>query len=205
MTRLAYDRASVRTYDLDGRLHVRVANISRAAVNSYLGSEIPDARRLGLDPLKVYQMLRDPDELAAAAASFNNLPLLKCHAPTSADEPQMGLVVGSTGTDGRFVAPFLQNSLVVWEAGAIAGIETGEQRELSCGYRYTPDFDSRGTYEGQRYDAVMRSIVGNHVAVVEEGRAGSEVMVGDSWPRPPLRRMEAIEAYWPGLARIRRV
>src|SRR6202012_2673760 len=31
-----------------------------------------------------------------------------------------------------------------------------------------------------RYDGVMRDIVGNHVALVEEGRAGPDVMVGDS-------------------------
>ncbi|MCV5420626.1 DUF2213 domain-containing protein, partial [Escherichia coli] len=32
------------------------------------------------------------------------------------------------------------------------------------------------------YDGVMRDIVGNHVALVTEGRAGSDVVVGDSIP-----------------------
>src|SRR5262249_19276386 len=31
-------------------------------------------------------------------------------------------------------------------------------------------------------DGVMRKIVGNHVALVEKGRAGSDVMVGDEAP-----------------------
>lgn len=37
-----------------------------------------------------------------------------------------------------------------------------------------------GVHEGQPYDGVMRDIVGNHVALVIEGRAGSDVVVGDS-------------------------
>jgi hypothetical protein len=35
--RFAFDRASVRTYDRDGRLHVEITNISKAAVNAYVG------------------------------------------------------------------------------------------------------------------------------------------------------------------------
>lgn len=198
MPLLAYDRATVRAYDADGRLHVRVANLSKAAVNPYLGDEIPGAERLGLDPRRTYMLLRDPDELARAAKSFNNVPLLSQHAPTSAEDPRGDLVVGSTGTDAAFVAPFLQNSLVIWDASAIAGVESGDQRELSCGYRYRPDFSSSGTYGGQRYDAVMRDIVGNHVALCEEGRAGPEVMVGDGWP-PQFRAADV----FPGLERIR--
>jgi hypothetical protein len=34
--------------------------------------------------------------------------------------------------------------------------------------------------QGEKYDGVMRDIVGNHVALVKEGRAGADVVVGDS-------------------------
>jgi hypothetical protein len=37
-----------------------------------------------------------------------------------------------------------------------------------------------GTIDGQSYDGVMRDIVANHVAIVVEGRAGPDVVVGDS-------------------------
>ena len=208
MSGLAYDRAPVRAFDVDGRLHVRVANLSIAAVNGYVGREIPQFERLGLSPGRMYQLLRDPDELAAAARSFNNVPLLSRHAETSADEPHADLVVGSTGTDAAFTAPFLQNSLVIWDAGAIAGIETEAQRELSCGYRYSPDFSSSGTFEGQRYDGVMRKICGNHLALVVEGRAGPQVVVGDNGPRRPSRAERdslLFSDMFPGLARIQRL
>jgi hypothetical protein len=80
---LALDRTtSGRTYDLDGRLRVEASRISKAAVNPYLGREIPDFATLGLDPSRTYQLLRDPDELRCAAPTFNNLPLLSQHATT---------------------------------------------------------------------------------------------------------------------------
>lgn len=179
--RLAFDRATVRTMDVDGRLHVEVSNISKAAVNPYLGSEIPSAEQLGLDQNRIYQLLRDPAELEKAAPTFNNIPLLNQHIPVSADDHQPDAVVGATGSDAEFIAPFLRNSLVVWESVAIAGINSRQQCELSAAYRYVPVM-TPGVFEGQAYDGIMTQIVGNHVALVEVGRAGSDVVVGDSNP-----------------------
>lgn len=179
--RLAFDRATVRTMDVDGRLHVEVSNISKAAVNPYLGSEIPGAEQLGLDQNRIYQLLRDPAELEKAAPTFNNIPLLNQHIPVSADDHQPDAVVGATGSDAEFIAPFLRNSLVVWESVAIAGINSRQQCELSAAYRYVPVM-TPGVFEGQAYDGIMTQIIGNHVALVEVGRAGSDVVVGDSNP-----------------------
>jgi hypothetical protein len=176
---LAFDRASVRTYDRDGRLHVEITNISKAAVNPYIGREIPDWQALGLDPNKVYKLLRDPDELAKAAPTFNNIPLLSRHVPVTADDHKPDLVIGSTGTDADFDGSHLRNSLVVWARDAIDDIESDVKKELSAAYRYRADM-TPGTYEGEPYDGVMRDLVGNHVAIVREGRAGSSVVVGDA-------------------------
>lgn len=176
---LAFDRASVRTFDVDGRLHVEITNISKATVSPYLGSEIPGADELDLDPRRIYQLLRDPEELEKAAPTFNNIPVLSEHIPVSAADHRPDLVVGSTGTDAVFEAPYLKNSLVVWSADAIKGIENGEQRELSCAYRYTPDM-TPGNFDGTRYDGVMRNLIANHLALVATGRAGPDVVVGDS-------------------------
>ena len=176
----AFDR-SVRHYDLDGRLHVDVSNISKAMVCPYLGSEIPDSDRLGLIPDKVYMLLRDPEELKKAAPTFRNLPILIKHVPVSADDPRKDLVVGSTGSDVEFTYPFLKDSLSIWDAAAIAGIESKEQTELSSAYRYRADMTSGG-FEGTKYDGIMRDIIGNHVALVDVGRAGRDVVVADSNP-----------------------
>lgn len=176
---LAFDRASVRTIDADGRLHVAVNNISKANVCPYLGEEISDFEALGLQAKKIYQLLRSPEELEKAAPTFNNIPLLSKHVPINVDDPKQDLVIGSTGTDAQFTAPYLRNSLVVWVREAIEAIDKEEQKELSCAYRYRADM-TPGTFMGVNYDGVMRDIIGNHVALVIEGRAGSDVVVGDA-------------------------
>lgn len=178
-TELAFDRASVRRYDVDGRLHVERAHISKANVCEYLGQEIPGWKDLGLDPDRKYRLLRDPEELARAASTFNNLPILDRHVPVSAESHAPEFVVGSTGTDAAFADPHLDNSLVIWAGPAIQSVESEDQKELSCAYRYRPDM-TPGSFKGEQYDGVMRDIVGNHVALVKEGRAGDDVVVGDS-------------------------
>ena len=188
--RLAFDRGTVRTIDTDGRMHVQVSNISKSTVNPYRGAEIPRSQELGLDDDGIYWLYRDPKELEAAAPTFNNLPLLKTHVAVSADKPRNDLIVGSTGTDAAFSAPYLQNSLVVWDSQAIAGIESDAQRELSCAYHYVADM-TPGKIDGQQYDGVMRDIRGNHVALVEQGRAGPDVVVNDSNPFRNLTTMKS--------------
>lgn len=183
MRMLAMDR-SVRTYDADGRLHVAISNISKANVCPYLGREIPDHERLGLDPDRVYQLLRCPEELARAAPSFNNLQVLSEHVPVTSwdDESHMAeLTVGSLGTDAAFDGTYVTNSLVVWARPSIEAVENDEQRELSSAYRYRADM-TPGIYNGVAYDGIMRDIIGNHVALVFEGRAGPDVYVGDERP-----------------------
>lgn len=178
----ALDRATVRSYDHDGRMRVAVSNISRAAVNPYLGREIPDWEQLGLNPDRTYKLYRDPDEMAKAAPTFNNLPLLSRHVPVSADNHQPDLVVGSTGDSATFDAPFLRNSLVIWARDAIDGVESEAKKELSCAYRYRADMTPGKTPDGEAYDGVMRDLIGNHVSLVKEGRAGPDVVVGDAKP-----------------------
>jgi len=180
-----YDQKSARHKDEDGRLHVAVNNISKAGVNPYLGREIPNHEALGLNPDKIYKLLRDPEELKKAAPTFNSQPLLSRHVPVSADDHQPELVVGSTGSSAVYEHPYLKNGLVVWSKGAIDAIEhdddhEDQQKELSSAYHYEADM-TPGTYDetGEKYDGVMRNIRGNHVALVKTGRAGPDVVVGD--------------------------
>lgn len=178
LTALAYDRASVRRRDVNGYLHVDVSNISKANVCPYFGREIPDWQALGLDATKVYYLYRDPVELERGARTFNNVPILSVHEAVSADDYPDDLVIGSTGTDAAFVAPYLQNSLVIWPSGAQQDIDSKRKYQLSSSYRYRADM-TPGAVDGLRFDGVMRDIVGNHVALVFEGRAGPDVVVGD--------------------------
>ena len=176
--RLAFDRDTSRVFDGDGHLHVKRTPISKACVNEYLGREIPGWEDLGLDADRRYALLRDPDELAKAADSFNNKPLLFDHNPVSADDHDHDRTVG-TVSNPVFEAPYLYADLACWSGPAIRTIEDGSQKELSSAYRYEPDM-TPGTFAGVRYDGVMRDILCNHVSLVKKGRAGPDVVVGDS-------------------------
>ena len=172
--------AQDRTLDDDGRLHVQSSHITRACVSEYWGREIPGWEGHGLKPDQKYKLLRAPDELSKpeTIASLNNIPVLDHHVPVSADAHQPEHVIGSTGTDAAWNAPFLDNSLVIWVRAAIEQIERGDKSDLSAGYRYVFD-PTPGDFEGETYHGVMRNIRFNHVAHVLEGRTPG-AMVGDA-------------------------
>ena len=50
-----------------------------------------------------------------------------------------------------------------------------------------------GVYEGKAFDGRMTNIRGSHVAAVAEGRAGSDVAVGDSSFDPFYIQWRAVE------------
>lgn len=179
--KFAFDKASVRRYDVDGMLHVELTPISKANVCVYYGKEIPNWQELGLEPDKAYRLLRDPEELRKAAPTFNNKPVLDTHIAVYVIDPPKEHIIGSTGTDSVFEAPYLKNSMGIYDINSIIGVENKEQREISSSYRYRLDMTS-GEYEGEPYDGVMRDIVCNHVAIVPSGRAGPDVFVYDSLP-----------------------
>ena len=190
--RIAFDAAgSVRTKDENGFLHVAVSNITKEVVNPYYGREIPGWQERDLDPDRVYYGYRAGTELEKGASTFSGLPLLLDHHIEDAEAPQKEHRVGTVGTDARWEAPYVRAALVVTDADAIRAIEDGSMRELSCAYRYDPLWEA-GTFEGVDYDFIMTNIRGNHVALVEEGRAGSDVVVADAAPRETIKTLEKI-------------
>lgn len=191
LERLALDRASKRHVDENGFLHVSGSAISKEGVNPYYGREVPGWREAGLDPERVYHGYRPGRELAEGATTFCGLPLLLDHHVDSAENPQKEHRVGSLGTDVSFRPPYLLSSLVVTDEAAIRAIETGRARELSAAYMYEPVFQP-GVFAGKAYDFVMTRLRGNHVALVEEGRAGPDVVVADARPtfNPQVRRTD---------------
>lgn len=200
---LALDRGSVRRKDSDGHLHVERTPITKAAINPYYGREIPDYEALGLEPNHKYRLLRHPDELQRAVASFAGKPLLVDHTPLSADDHPHKATVGSVGQDVRWDPPYLTAPIVVWDGNAIDGIEDRSREQLSACYRYRADM-TPGSYKGEPYDGVMRDISANHVALVPEGRAGADVLVMDNKPRSLRDRLSmnatvnrfALDAQW---------
>lgn len=174
---LAMDRRSV---DVDGRLHVTDCVLSVASVDPYLGREIPDFDKLGLDAEKIYYLYRTPAALEDAVSTFENMPLMLDHIGVSAADPQKALIAG-TVSNVRWKAPKLIGDIAVWDAAAIEGIRSGSKADISCGYRYVPDM-TPGTVNGKRYDGRMVGPMAcNHVALVSQGRVAGAT-VADAMP-----------------------
>lgn len=178
---LVFDR-SVRSFDRDGHMRVEMTNISKANVCNYYGREIPNWQQLGLDANKEYRLYRDPEELRKAAPTFAGKPLLMHHKPVLAHDHPEELVVGAIGTNVTFDGLYLRSPLSIWTREAIDAIESESQRELSPGYRFVAVMDAGVTPDGVAFDGRMTQIMGNHLALVFEGRTGHDVVVADKKP-----------------------
>ena len=175
--KLAFD--TKRHKDVNGYLHVEVSPLTKETVNPYYGREIPGWEDEGLDPEKIYYGYRAGSELKKALNTFNGIPVLDEHKLDSAERPLKEERVGFTGTSAKWEAPYIMNALIITDAAAIELIESNKQRELSASYRYKPVF-KEGYFGGEKYDFIMTEIQANHIALVAEGRAGSDVLVYDS-------------------------
>lgn len=117
--------------------------------------------------------LRPPEEVmhADSLASFGMMPVTNEHpsellTADNAKQYAVGSVSESVIPDGDKVRAVL----MITDASAIEALDAGKS-ELSCGY--TADVvQEAGVWQGQPYDAVQRNIRGNHVALVDAGRAG---------------------------------
>ena len=158
--------------------------ITRAGVFLYSGKAIDGNGSLGLDPQKLYPVLRPYEELLKAAESFNGKPIINDHEMigtveelTKPDEKNIGGTIynvrPSQDQEGLIVADMTIFS------DEIQQLVSSGKRELSCGYwcKYRPEV---GTYNGQRYEFVQYDLEGNHIALVDNGRMGSGVRVFDA-------------------------
>ena len=175
------DKDSVRTVDDNGFLHVAVSPVTKEQVAPYYGHEIPNHEELGFESDVIYHGYRPASELSKpdTIQSLNGIPIQFEHHADYANAPAKDTRIGSTGDDAKWESPYLTNSLHFHDAKAIDRIKDGSMRELSLAYRYTP-VKKEGEFEGQHYNFVMTDINCNHVALVEEGRVGHDVLVEDA-------------------------
>ena len=177
------DKATIGTVKRtgDGYLTAR-AKAVRTGVQDYLASE------LGLDGNARVRVYRPPEEVFSkdSVAGFAHAPITNDHPSTMVDAANWKeLAVGEVGTNVMRDGEFLAIELILKDASAIAAFEGGK-KELSAGYTAELEFVDNHP----EYDAVMRNIRINHLALVDKGRAGSEARIGDSaanqWGISPL-------------------
>jgi len=197
------DRISIidKGRSIDGFLKVR-ARAARSGVYDYLGIEV-DPRGTKFKPNDVVKVYRPADEVfdKASLASFVGKPITNDHPTTAVTaanwrDHARGSIFGAV-KDGDYVG----FDLAFMDADTIAAVDAGK-RELSNGYSCDLSIEDGVTPDGVAYQAVQRNIRGNHVALVDQGRAGPDCRVSDSrWaacdalPADLLDRLNSIGDY----------
>lgn len=137
-------------------------------------------------------------------ASFAFVPVTDNHpAAMLTIENAKAASVGSVGERIRRDGDHVVASMVLSDKTAIAKLDAGKT-SLSCGYQCDLDAVPGITEDGERYDAIQRNIRGNHVALVDVGRAGPEARIRmdgaltqtdriDHKEKPDMTNLEAIE------------
>lgn len=169
--------------DTAGMWTIKANPITHDGVALYSGKAIDASGEYGLDPNKLYPVLRSFEELTRAAESFNGKPLINNHEMigtaedlTKPDEKNIGGTIfnvrPSETQEGYIVA-----DMTLFSEEIQTLVREGKV-ELSLGYwcKYRPE---KGVYKGQRYEFVQYDLEGNHIALVECGRMGSGVRVFD--------------------------
>lgn len=162
------------------------ARIARTGIQTYLGSEV------GKPDMAMVRVYRPGTEVFAEDTLKS-----AAHRPVTNDHPAELVnadnwkqhAVGQTGDEITGEGIFIRVPLMVSDGETIKAIEGGKQ-ELSAGYTCDLDFTAGTTPAGEAYDAIQKNIRINHVAVVQRGRAGSQVRIGDGavhqWGAAPI-------------------
>ena len=164
----------------EGFLRVR-ARIGRSGLHDYRAAEL--GRPQGFAPRDLVRVYRPPEEVfdAASMASFGAKPVTLDHPPGMVDASNWRrYAIGQSGHAVTREGDHLATDLLIADQGGIERALAGA--ELSNGYVADFIFEPGETPEGDPYDAVQRSIRGNHIALVDAGRCGASCRIGDADP-----------------------
>lgn len=164
----------------DGYLAVR-ARAARVGVYQYAGHEVDPENIHGLRDQAVVNVLRDDATVfdAKSVHSFIGKPVTDNHpsVPVGASnwrDHARGIVMGAM-RDGEYLA----FDLLLTDGDTINAVDAGK-RELSNGYAADLQFGDFTGPGGVKCVAKQVSITGNHVAIVDKGRAGASCAITDS-------------------------
>lgn len=164
----------------DGYMAVR-AKAARTGVYDYAGSEVDPENKHGLRDTPIVKVLRDEQTVfdSVAAHSFIGKPITDDH-PTQAvtrdnwRDHARGVIMGAM-REGDYLA----FDLLLTDGAAIDKVQSGK-RELSNGYDANLEFGDFTAADGTKCQARQTSIKGNHIALVDRGRAGPECRIVDA-------------------------
>ena len=154
----------------EGFLICRNVPIARIGPQDYLAREL----QLDGDPNRMVKVNRYEEDVfdKATVASFEGKPVTDTHPSEAVSPDNFADLAKGHAQNVRREGDYIVADLYINDASLISEIQSGKKREVSCGYlcNYEPDGD----------DYKQTHIRGNHVAVVQSGRAGREVAIKDA-------------------------
>ena len=146
--------------------------VARTGTQKYLGQELGINDKYD-EYVTVYRLEEDVFD-KAAMASFEGKSVTDNHPYQPVDVNNNAMVDKGHIQNIRRVGDELVGDLVIKDPNLISVIENNVKREISCGYNCN--------YEPYEDGYRQINIRGNHVAIVDKGRAGSHVCIKDSQP-----------------------
>ena len=159
--------------------------VARTGTQEYLPEEL--GLPAGSGPPGLIPVIRPEEEVFSkeTIASFEGMPVTNDHPPDGVDIGNIKALQKGHAHNVRRGSgeerDLLLADLIITDPVLIGLIMDGK-REISCGYTYEL-CEENGKY-------IQRRIRGNHVAVVDAGRAGPRVCIKDQRPERRTRKMK---------------
>lgn len=171
--------APVRTSD--GYLAVR-AKAARTGHYEYSGRDVDPQNVHGLRDSATVNIARAADDVfdKKSVHSFIGKPVTNDHPSQPVNSANWrdharGVVLGAKWEEGGY----LSFDLMLADQAVVDAVQGGK-RELSNGYSCDLEFGDFTAADGVKCQARQKSIRGNHVALVDKGRAGPECSIRDA-------------------------
>lgn len=170
---------SKRTMTPEGYMIVKDCRVARTGIQHYMASEMGMLR--DGQPDHVVGVYRPAEEVfdAESLASFEGKPITINHPDEWVTADNWKQYAGGHMSNVRRINNDMVADLTFTDAESIKAVNAGKA-QLSNGYSHDIDWTAGRAADGGGYVAVQRKIRGNHVACVDQARAGPEYRVSDS-------------------------
>lgn len=170
------DLESTRVRTKEGFLKVG-ASIARTGIQEYRPQDIKVS-----SPKEKVRIYRSPDQVFSEDSmdTFGSKPITNNHPPSllSSDNAKQ-YVVGMSDKSIQRDGELMRANLTFIDKDTIDRINSGKV-QLSNGYTADIEMSPGITESGEEYDGIQKNILGNHIALVEKGRAGTVCRLDDS-------------------------
>jgi uncharacterized protein len=183
--------SSERTFTPEGFM-IAPALVARTGIQYYLGREIGGAEYLSsnaLDGKKVYAVYRPDEEVfkkeyldsIAIATIVNNDAIHQSGKEDSVvtidnwEKNTVGEVRDALPHQDKYI----KSNLIIRSKRAIKDINSGKN-QVSLGYTSELEWTSGVDKNGNKYDAIQKNMIANHLAIVKNARAGNMARIADA-------------------------